>query len=69
MIKVEVVAGLSFYALRPQPTAAPGSSKPSQLAFNSKLLLYGVTKGVNAKNDRAIVGLINDPARQTWFDN
>jgi hypothetical protein len=50
-----------------QPTTASGPPKPPKPVFNSKLLLYGVTKGVNAKLDRAIVGLIADPARQTWL--
>jgi hypothetical protein len=59
---VRLQTGELFFGSKtvPQSLAAP------QPVFSSKLLLYGVIKGANAKHDRAIVGLIADPGKQTW---
>jgi hypothetical protein len=44
----------------------PGQESPKPV-FSSKLLLYGVSKGANARINRAVVGLVADPNKQTWM--
>jgi hypothetical protein len=47
----------------------PSSGEPVKVKveFSSKLLLYGVTKGITSDADRAIVGLTGDVDKQTWL--
>jgi hypothetical protein len=49
------------------PPEGPLKVEVKREEFSSKLLLYGVTKGLSAVTDRAVVGLTADPNQQTWL--
>jgi hypothetical protein len=50
----------------PDPEAASGAD-PARPVFSSHLLLYGLSKGAKASDNRALVGITDDPAKQTWL--